>query len=41
MAASSEAAADSYEREYYLGFPQARTIAEVAGMLERLDYELE
>ena len=38
---AAEDAADSYEREYYLGFPQARTIAEFAGMLERLDYELE
>ena len=38
---AAEDAADSYEREYYLGFPQARSIAEFAGMLERLDYELE
>ena len=38
---AAEDAADSYEREYYLGFPQARTIADFAAMLERIDYELE
>ena len=38
---AAEDAADSYEREYYLGFPQARTIADFAAMLERLDYGLE
>ena len=37
----AEDAAESYEREYYLGFPQARTVAEFAAMLEQVDYGLE
>lgn len=38
---AAEEAADSYEREYYLGFPQAMTISEYAEALEELERGLE